>query len=345
MGYGNYWLLKYSIMKRIYIIIALMSVVLCGCEKELRVDDSEGNSIMVLNGVPQAGKRAFVNFTNTHFFLDSIGTHPVDGASLVLYINGVPTYSDSLSRCTYFFPDTLRPMDRLSVDVTTPKGNVHAETYVPPFPRVKRNRIVYWKSPTFNLLWAPLRISDSADFAEYYNLTVTVRDSGMIHEVWADRYRTIDTVSTTYFLLNNNEDITSNDVSPNVPLGGYLYSGLMFTDGRIDGRIEYPVNLFVPLYVDTNEVVNDTQEFKHWYTISIESITPGRMRYLISVARSNSLGSFFAEQAQPYTNVTGALGIFAGSAKWSVTFMPDTLLQFETPDIPVTMPAKLPRRP
>ena len=89
-------------------------------------------------------------------------------------------------------------------------------------------------------------------------------------------------------------------------------------------------------------MVNDTQEFKHWYTITMESITPARMRYLISVARANSLGSFFAEQSQAYTNVTGALGIFAGSAKWTHTFQADTLISFDTPDIPVIIPSKLP---
>ena len=146
------------------------------------------------------------------------------------------------------------------------------------------------------------------------------------------------------FLLNDATDITASDVSPNGALGDMLYSGLMFTDGRIDGRSDQPLNLFVPIFKDTNEVVNDTQEFKHWYTVTVESITPARMRYLISVARSNSLGSMLAEQAQPYTNVTGALGIFAGSAKWTYTFYTDTLLRFDTPDIPISMPANMPRR-
>lgn len=334
-------------MKTHHIAIALAALFLLGgCEKVLDIDDSDANSIMVLNGVPQAGKRAFVNFTNTHFFLDSVGSHPVDGASVMLYINGAPTLHDSLSSCTYFFPDTLRPLDQVAIDINTPKGNVHAETYVPPFPRIKHGgRTVEWASPTFNLYWAPLRLSDSLGYAEYYNITVSVRDSGMRHEVWADRYRTIDTVSNSYFMfLGDVNDITASDVSPNGAIGDILYSGLMFTDRRIDGRTDYPVNLVIPIFKDTNEVVNDTQQFKHWYTVTVESITPARMRYLISVARSNSLGSMLAEQAQPYTNVTGALGIFAGSAKWTYTFYTDTLLRIETPDIPTTMPANLPRR-
>ena len=331
-------------MKQTHYILALL-VAAClfgGCEKVLNIDDSGANDLMVLNGVPQAGKRAFVNFSSTSFFLDSAATHRIDGATITLWRNGIPLAPDSIGRCNYFFPDTLRPLDRLAIDISSPRGNVHAETYVPPMPKTKVVGIVRWASPTFNLFWAPLKLTDSAAFDEYYSLTVSVRDSGMRHEVWADRYRTIDTVSTTYFLLNNNSEITSNDVSPNVALGGYLYSNLMFNDHNIDGRTDYPVNLFIPIYKDTNEVVNDTQEFKHWYTITMESITPARMRYLISVARANSLGSFFAEQSQAYTNVTGALGIFAGSAKWTHTFQADTLISFDTPDIPVIIPSKLP---
>ncbi len=325
------------------IIMIAAALLLGGCEKVLDIDDSDGNGLMVLNGVPQAGKRAFLNFSSTAFFLDTVATHPVAGATVTLWRNGVPLYPDSVGRCNYFFPDTLRSGDQLRAVISTPKGEVTAETYVPPVPKVKLNFLVAWASPTFNFITAIPQLSDNAGFDEYYQLPVTVRDSGMRHEVYSQRYRTIDTTSHTYFILNDNNDITSNDVSPNLPLGGYLYSSLMFTDRQIDGRTDYPINLFIPIYKDTNEVVNDTQDFKHWYTITLESITPARMKYLISVARANSIGSYFAEQSQAYSNVTGAVGIFAGSAKWSHTFMTDTLLQFNTPDIPIPMPSKLPR--
>lgn len=334
--------MKYRIQIIIFFVVA---VLVGGCEKVLDIDDSGAHDMMVLNGVPQAGKRAFVNFTYTHFFLDSMGSYPVDGSTITLWRNGIALTPDSVSRSTYFFPDTLRSMDTLTIDIATPKGNVHAKTYVPPVPKAKMVGIVEWASPTFNFFMAPFTLSDSAGFADYYSITVMERDSGMRHEVWADRYRTVDTVSRTYFVLYQNGEITSNDVSPNIPLGGYFYSNLMFTDRNIDGRTDYPVNMFIPIYKDTNEVVNDTQAFKHWYTITVESITPARMKYLISVAQTNSMGSYFAEQSQPYTNVTGALGIFAGSAKWTHTFVEDTLLRIEGEDIPIIVPGgKLPAK-
>lgn len=329
---------------RILFLFAI-SLPLVGCEKVLDIDDSGANDKMVVNAVPMAGRRAFINFTNTHFFLDSVGNHPVDGATVSLFINGVPSVNDSTSRCNYFFADTLRPLDSLRLFIATPKGNISAATYVPPVPKAGDLRVVEWASPTFNLFVVPFNLADSAGFAEYYTLSVTVRDSGMRYEPWQDRYRTIDTVSHTYFILNNNAEITSNDVSPNIPLGGYLYSTLMFSDGLIDGRTDYPVNLFVPIYTDTNEVRDSVHLFKHWYSVNVESVTYDRMRYLISVARANSMTSFFAEQSQPYTNLDGALGIFAGASRWTYTFDPDTLQRVDLPDLPVTLPAKLPARP
>ena len=322
-----------------YIIPIIALFLLCGCEKELHVDDSEGNSIMVLNGVPQAGKRAFINFTNTHFFLDDNGSHPVQGAALTLYINGVPYSPDSVSRCKYFFPDTLREDDQLEIDITSPSGNVHAETYVPKFPTISATTPPSrWASPTFNFYYLPLKLSDHAGYKEIYSINVMQRDSGMRYDAWTHTYDTVDTIHSSYFaFLGDNSDITSNEVSPNVALADMLYGGLMFLDRRIDGQQNYLIELCIPIFKDTTEVVDSEHAFKHWYTVNVESITEDRFWYLISVARNNSMTSFFAEQAQPHSNVEGALGIFAGAAKWQKIFDTDT-----TPEIPIPMPVAMP---
>lgn len=325
-------------MKKI-IIPFIAALFFCGCQKELRIDDSEGNSIMVLNAVPSAGKRAFVNFTNTHFFLDDNGSHPVQGAALTLYINGVPYSPDSVSRCKYFFPDTLREDDQLEIDITSPSGNVHAETYVPKFPNISATTPPSrWASPTFNFYYLPLKLSDHAGYKEIYSINVMQRDSGMRYDAWTHTYDTVDTIHSSYFaFLGDNSDITSNEVSPNVALADMLYGGLMFLDRRIDGQQNYLIELCIPIFKDTTEVVDSEHAFKHWYTVNVESITEDRFWYLISVARNNSMTSFFAEQAQPYSNVEGALGIFAGAAKWQKIFDTDT-----TPEIPIPMPVAMP---
>ena len=153
---------------------------------------------------------------------------------------------------------------------------------------------------------------------------VNERDSGVRYNDWTRTYDTVDSTFTTYFLVPYNEDITSNDVCPYIPLGGYLYSSLMFTDRRIAGQ-QYPVHLYIMQLVDTNEV----QPFKHEYTVDISSVTPARFRYILSASTQNSMTSVFAEQGQAFSNVkvdgeTG-LGIFAGMSRRRFTFDPDTI--------------------
>ena len=180
-----------------------------------------------------------------------------------------------------------------------------------------------YESSSFNFYLAQFNIVDHADYADYYSLAVTVRDSGARRNEWTAQIDTVDTVTTTYFILPARE-ITSSDVCPYIPLGGYLYSQLMFLDRNIDGQ-SYPVEMFIMKIVDTNEIA----PFKHWYTVSAETVTPARWNYMLSVATSSSMTSFFAEQGQPYSNVTldgeTGYGIFAGNARYKYTFDADTI--------------------
>ena len=326
------------LMKRIAHIVFWFLVVMlfASCEKVLDVDDSGANDILVLNGVPSAGNRAFVYFSHTHFFLDASITHPVDGAAPVLTVNGVPYSPDSVSGCKYFFPYVCQPGDSVAIDITSADGNVHGKTYVPLFPEVTNFSVREFASPSFNFYWAQYNLCDHAETPEYYYLKVEVRDSGMRFNEWTRQFDTVDTVHATYFLMPNNPELTSNDVSPNEALGGYLYTSLMSTDRHIEGQ-EYPVNLYILLLKDTNEVNDSVHVFKHWYDITIESITAARLRYLISVSQNLNTVSFFAEPVQPFTNIEGGVGIFAGSAKWKFSFDPDTIPRVKEvpPDIPV----------
>lgn len=314
-------------MKRniiLYAMLLLAGLFFASCEKVLDVDDSGANDLLVLNGVPSAGRQAFVYLSHSHFFLDSSITHPVSEAALTLTVNGIPYTPDSLSGCKYFFPYTCQPGDTMSISVTSPDGNLQAKTYVPLYPEINNFSVSEFASPSFNFYWAQYTLCDHPDNPEYYYLKVEVRDSGMRFNEWTRQFDTVDTLHSTYFLMPNNPELTSSDVSPNEALGGYLYTSLMSLDSRIDG-LNYPVNLYIMLLKDTNEVNDSLHLFKHWYTITIESVTPARLRYLISVAQNLSSFSFFTEPVQPFSNIQGGVGIFAGSSKWQFTFDPDTL--------------------
>lgn len=308
-------------MKRtLYLLPLLAALALAACEKTVDID-APADRELVVNAVPSAGQRAFVYFGHTRFFLDSSNYQPVDGASLILNVNGTPMTPDSESRCRYFFPHTLDEGDTLSLDITAPGGHdIHARTYVPHFPAVNGMSAATYASPSFNFYLLNFRLDDRQGVDEYYSVRITERDSGLRYNEWVDSIELVDTIQSAFFLVPNNPEITSNDVCPYVPLGGYLYSRLMFMDRNIDGR-QYPAQLFIMHTVDTNE----RPPFKHEYTVTVESITPARWNYVLSASSQNSMFSYFAEQGQAFGNVEGALGVFAGTAIRRYVFNPDTL--------------------
>ena len=303
------------------ICLVMLAAAAVSCEKMLDVEPGERH--LVLNGVPSEGKRAFVNFSYTHFFLDTLNAQPVSGPAMVLTVNGTQYTPDSIGGCNYFFPYTLQADDRLSISIDADGHRIEAETYIPRPPAISDMSVKVYESPSFNFYLAHFNLADHAGYDDYYCLKVEVRDSGARHNEWTAEIDTVDTVRTTYFILPAPE-ITSNDVCPFIPLGGYLYSQLMFLDRNIEGR-SYPVNMFIMKLVDTTEIA----PFKHWYTVSAETVTPARWNYLLSVASNSSMTSFFAEQGQPYSNVKvdgeRGYGIFAGNARYKYMFDADTV--------------------
>ena len=306
-------------MKRNLLILLAAVSLLASCEKTVDVEDG-ANHELVLNGVPTPDRRAFVYFAQTRFFLDSSNNQQVVPDNMVLTVNGVPMTPDSVSRCRYFFPYTLQEDDTLTIDISARGHDVHARTYVPRYPDVNNVTATYFASPSFNFHIVNLRLDDRAGVDEYYNVMVTARDSGLRYTEWADLLELVDTVHYTYFLVPYNPEVTSNDVCPFIPLGGYLYSRIMFLDRNIDGQ-QYPLQLYIMQTIDTNE----RPPFKHEYMIDVESVTPARWNYILSAASQSSMFSFFAEQGQTYGNVEGALGVFAGSASRHYIFNPDTV--------------------
>ena len=305
-------------MKRTLLIL-LVAFALASCEKTVDIEDS-GAHELVLNGVPTPGRRAFVYFAQTRFFLDSSNNQQVVPDNMVLTVNGTPMTPDSVSRCRYFFPYTLQEDDTLSIDINVGDREVHAHTYVPRYPAVNKVTAAYFASPSFNFHIVNLRLDDRAGVDEYYNVVVSKRDSGMRYDPWGDSLEFVDTIASTFFLVPYNPEVTSNDVCPFIPLGGYLYSRIMFLDRNIDGQ-QYPLQLYIMQTIDTNE----RPPFKHEYIIDVESVTPARWNYILSAASQSSMFSLFAEQGQAYGNVEGALGVFAGSASRHYIFNPDTI--------------------
>lgn len=303
------------------VFVFLFSFLISSCEKILDIENDPSKAQLVLNAVPTVDRQAFVYFATTRFFLDTSNNQPVDDVSMTLTVNGVP-YStpDSVVNCKYFFPYVYAEGDSLEIDVNAGGRLVHAQTYLPYLPTISNLQLFNNESgSTFRYYLADFDFQDHAGKEEYYNLALTVRDSGVRFNEWEQKFDTVDTVHVSYFMLRTNPEITG-EASNSIPLLGYLYTRNLFRDSEIDGQ-NYHVSMRILHLIDTNEV----QPFKHEYTVSLESVTPARYRYIIDVSIQSSSGSFFSEQGQVTGNVDGALGIFAGSALCKFTFCPDTL--------------------
>lgn len=320
------------------ILVAILISLFVSCEKVIEIYPDPAKQQLVLNGVPQPDRRAFVYFAHTRFFLDTTVNQPVSGVSMTLTVNGIPYVPDSIANSKYFFGYTCAEGDSLGIDVTVGDHHVRAGTWVPYLPtfsnvKVTNNAVGH----TFRYYNADFDFQDHAGLREYYNMQVTVHDSGLRYNAWEDRYDTVDTVKSTYFLLRDNPEITG-EYSYVTPMMGYLYTHNRFDDDAIDGQ-NYHVALQILHLTDTNEV----PPFKHEYTVSVESVTRERLRYLIDVSRQTSSNNFFTEQGTVRGNVEGAVGIFAGSARCQFTFWPDTLPPTNTPIDTTPYPRPLPR--
>lgn len=301
-------------MKRITFFIVTILLTLTSCEKVINIDTTISESELVLNAVPSAEKQFFVNFSYTHFFLDTSNYHPVPNMDMVITVNGNEYRPSSTHRCNYFFDYTPQPDDSIAISVMAGNRTVTASTYVPRFPQITTPTVRYDSSGTFNLLHIEFPITDHPNYKNYYRIYITQHDSGAYYHPFLEYLDTIDTIRTTTFfcfdsaLIAGAQSLSSGlGVSEfNVP----IFSQLLTTDSLFDGTT-HPTSLQIMLLRDTNEI----QPFIHQYELTIECVTPERMQYLQAIEANNGMMSLITEPPAMYSNVSGALGIFAGTAK------------------------------
>ena len=290
-------------------LAALLVLSLSACEKVIKVDPLDAPSQLVLNGIPSAEKQCFVYFANSHFFLDTSNNHPVDDVDMLLDVNGTQYRPTSVDRCRYYFDYVAQADDSLSIRVQAGDRLVTSSTYVPRMPQIS-NPIAYIDSDsTFNLMVVNFTLTDPANYPNYYRFLITQRDSGSIYIPYFDYSDTIDTTYNSIFFCLD-KALTSPNAAATEALGGYLYTQLLTTDANIDGS-SHNASILVILLRDTNEI----QPYIHQYGLSIECVTPDRYRYLQNIDAISSMMSLIAEPPEVYSNVNGALGIFAGNAK------------------------------
>ena len=293
-----------------FTIILLLFLTLTSCEKVINFDTSVSQPEVVLNAVPSAGKQLFVYFSHTRFFLDTTNNQPINDAEMVVTINGTdyrPTYAN---RCNYFFDYISQENDDLSIRIHADGKDITAHTVVPPMPRISQPIALTNDTGVFNLLIVNFNIDDYPNHKDYYCICLRQRDSGCRYSPYFDRYDTIDTTYNTYFLCND-KDLIDPFIAANMSVAGFSpFNQLLTSDDNFDGKTHNTTLTLIRL-TDTNEVI----PYIHQYTLDIESVSPDRYLYLKDVANATSMMQLLTEPPAVYSNVNGALGIFAANAR------------------------------
>jgi hypothetical protein len=162
----------------------------------------------------------------------------------------------------------------------------------------------------FHLLLVNFNIDDYPDHKDYYCITLRQRDSGSRYSHYFERYDTIDTTYATFFLCND-KDLIDPFIAANLSVSGFSpFNQLLTPDDNFDGE-SHNTTLTLIRLTDTNEVV----PYIHQYTLDIESVSPERYRYLQDIANATSMLQLLTEPPEVYSNVNGALGIFAANVR------------------------------
>lgn len=293
-----------------YLIACLLLPFVVSCEKIIEFDTSISQSELVLNAVPSAEKQLFVNFSYTHFFLDTVNSHPVKDVLMRISVNGYDYYPVTIDRCNYFFDYMVQEDDSLFISVQAGDRMVTAHTTVPRMPRISTPMTFVSDTGTFNLLLINFNIDDHPGHKDYYCVTLHQRDSGCHYIPYLDIYDTIDTVYNTYFFCNDRAFVNP-DAVQSMAVNGFVASNqLLAPDDMFDGQ-NHNTTLTLILLRDTNEV----EPYIHQYTLDVETVSPDRYRYLNDISNATSMLQLITEPPEVYSNVNGALGIFAANAR------------------------------
>lgn len=301
--------------RKLNYIILVSCLLAFSCEKvvEFEIDDVERQ--VVVNALPCTDSTFFVNVTYSRFFLDNQAFPPVTNATVTLDVNGFSQPFLQRDGANYMFSYTVAAGDSLTLTLDIPgRSTITAGTRAVAMPDIDS---LIAEIDTLQPITAgdiSFTLTDPANLKNYYLIYISERDSGSRWNRWEEKWDTIDTVRNAYFNCFNHE-ITDPEVNSAEGMMDY-FTRLLFTDANIDGQ-SYETKLTIPMFKDTAE-----HPIERTYTLVVESLSPEAHRYLKEVAVAQGAGSYFSEPAQIFSNIRGALGIFAAIARreFQITF-------------------------
>ena len=296
-------------------IIATLTLALSGCEEVVDFEITDSDRYVAVNALPCADSTLYVNLSYSRFFLDNTPFQPVSNASITMTVNGTALASPTRQGSNYTFGYFLNGGDSLYMTINIP-GRLPISTYthIPNNPAIGNFKAEIDTLQPITAGEMSFTLTDESNLRNYYYIYVSERDSGTQWNRWENKWDTIDTVRHTTFSCL---DLAVTDPSVNLSMGiiGY-YQSLLFSDSLIDGEV-HDMLLSIPMLKDTAE-----HPIQRDYTLVIESLSPEAYRYRVDVSNAHSATSYFSEPTNPYSNITGTIGIFAGIAikKIPITF-------------------------
>ena len=302
-------------MRKIRYIIPIICALFASCEEVVEFDIEDTKPFVVVNALPNTDSLLFVNITYSRFFLDNQPFRPVTDATVTLDINGTTYAISQRDGANYLSNYIVTAGDTLTLTVAVPGyETITAGTRAVPLPDITS---LVTEIDTLQPITAgeiSFTLTDPANTKNYYLVYISERDSGTQWNLWEEKWDTIDTVTHSYFNCLNRK-ITDPQVNLTENMMEY-FNQLLFKDSLIDGQ-QYDIKLSIPMLRDTAE-----NPIQREYTLVIESLSPEAFRYTAEVTAAQGIGQYFAEPTRIYTNLSGALGIFAAIARreFPITF-------------------------
>lgn len=289
-------------------LILIVCTLFCSCEKVMEFDIEESERMVVVNSLPSTDSLLFVNITYSRFFLDNQPFIAVTDATVSIEVNGSTIASTGRDGANYLFNYTATAGDTLTLHVSTPgRPDIIGGTRVVPLPDMLPPLAEIDTLQPITAGNVSFTLNDPAALENYYYIYIEERDSGTRWNEWEKKWDTIDTVIHPYFTCLNTE-ITNPEVNA---IEGFMeyFNGILFTDRDINGQ-NYETTLSLIMLKDTAE-----HPLQRDYTLIVEALSPEAYTYTKEVMAARSMGSYFAEPARIYSNLSSGVGIFAAIAR------------------------------
>lgn len=305
------------------------------CEKVVEFPIEDQTPLVVVSSLPTADSTLLVHLSKSRFFLSDGPFPTVDDATVTIEVNGVRYPLTFQTQGNYTQALRIHEGDSLSLFVEVPGyGELTSTARVPKRPMIKDTAYYDTLLPgayiplenfRFTLCDPPeeenyyrIYMIETARLGSYDSVTDSwtyVRDStyrvpfGIADSVLSQDLYTTQTVNFMAFYDQEADTL--------LPLGNFTGSEKVFSDKHIDGTEH--ATLFqrdVPL-----RFPDGLQPMSREFTLYVESITYDNYRYRVTESAASSIGSYFSEPLQVYTNIKpSGIGIFAAAAAVSYHF-------------------------